>query len=83
MNVCGDEHPARLGRRLDARGDVRRVAEDLAGRLDDDRAELNTDARLELSRAPGRVRALSSASALWIASAARTARSASFSCARG
>ena len=84
LDVQGDEHRPRLGGRLHARSDIRRVAEHFAGRLHDDRAGLDPDARLELQGAPlAAFLALSSASARWIASAARTARSASFSCARG
>ena len=38
LDVHGDEHRTRLGDGLNARGDIRRVAEHLAGRLHDDRA---------------------------------------------
>jgi hypothetical protein len=39
-----DEHRAWLGGGLNARGDVRRVAEHFAGRLHDDRPRLDADA---------------------------------------
>ena len=55
LDVQGDEHRPRLGGRLHACSDIRRVAEHFAGRLHDDRAGLDPDARLELRRAPGRV----------------------------
>jgi len=45
LNVHGDEHRARIGRGLNARGDVRRVAEHLAAGFHDDRPGLNADAR--------------------------------------
>ena len=78
-----DHDRARLGQRLHARRDVGRVAENLARRIDHDRPGFNPDARGKLWLARAGVLALSSASARWIASAARTARSASFSCACG
>ena len=55
LDVRRDEHRARLGGRLDARGDVRRVAKNFAVRLDDDRAGLDPDARFQLRRALGGV----------------------------
>ena len=42
---------SRFGEGLDARGDVRRLAEHLAGRVDQDRAGVEADARGELGRA--------------------------------
>ena len=55
LDVHGDEDRPWLGRRLHARGDVRRVAEHLAGRVDDDRPGLEADARRQLRRALGGV----------------------------
>ena len=70
-------------RRLNARRDIGRFAEHFAGRLDHHRPRLEPDARGELRRAFAGVLGVDLGSARWIASAARTARSASFSCARG
>ena len=78
-----DQHCPRLGRRLNSRGNVGRLAEHLAGRVDDDGAAVEADATASCGPPIAAFRALSSPSARWIASAARTARSASFSCARG
>ena len=78
-----DQDRARLGQRLHPRGDVRRVAENLARRIDHHRPGFDADAGGKLWLADTRVLAVDSASARWIASAARTARSASFSCATG
>ena len=55
LNVHGDEHRPRLGRGLHARGDIRRVPEHLAGRVDDHGPGLEPDARGELRRAFARV----------------------------
>ena len=78
-----DHDRARLGQRLRPRRDVRHVAENLA------RASTTTGPDSIAMRAasaglpePAFLR-FNSASARWIASAARTARSASFSCATG
>src|SRR5271165_5810461 len=79
----GDEDCAGFGRRLHARGDIRCLAEHFARSVDDDRSGFEADAGGKLGRAERALRALRSASARWIASAARTARSASFSCACG
>ena len=46
-----DEDGARLGRALDARGDIRRVAEHFAGRVDHHRPGIKADAGDELRRA--------------------------------
>ena len=75
---------ARLGQRLRPRRDVRRVAENLARRIDHHRPAFDPDARGErwLARASAFLR-FNSASERWIARAARAARSASFSCATG
>ena len=51
LNIPGDEHRARVGRTLHASGDIRRIAEHLARRLDHNRARLESDARGELRRA--------------------------------
>ena len=50
----GDQHRARLGERLHARGDIGRVAEHFAGRVDHDRPRLEADARDELRARPCR-----------------------------
>ena len=93
--LLGDEEPGdlalhvhvmsttRVGGSLDARGDIRRVSEDLAAGSTTTAPALEADARRQLRRALGSVPVLRSESARWIASAARTARSASFSCACG
>ena len=47
LHVCGDEHRPRLGRRLDARGDIRRIAENLARRVDNHGACREANARRE------------------------------------
>jgi hypothetical protein len=54
-NIPGDEHRARVGHRLDASGDIGRVAEHLARRLDDNRPGLKTDAGRQLRHALGGV----------------------------
>ena len=46
-----DQHGSRLGRRLDARGDIRRLAEHFACRIDDDGAAFESDASDKLRRA--------------------------------
>ena len=83
LHARGDEHRPGSAARLHPRGDVRRFAEHFAGRIDHDGPALEADAGGELGRARSALRALRSASARWMASAARTARSASFSCACG
>jgi hypothetical protein len=55
LHVRGHDHRARLGQDLDARGNIRRVAENFAVRLHDDRPGLDPDARFELRRAFGGV----------------------------
>ena len=49
------ENGSRFSEGLDARGDVRRLAEHLAGRVDQDGAGVEADARGELGRAGTRV----------------------------
>ena len=51
LHARGDEHRPRFGRRLHPRGDVRRLAEHLAGRVDHDGPALEADARGKLRRA--------------------------------
>ena len=84
LHSRGDQHRARLGQRLHPRGNVGDVAVNLAGRIYHRRAGFEPDAG---AQAPAcrcrRSCGSSSASARWIASAARAARSASFSCASG
>jgi hypothetical protein len=43
LNARGDQHCSRLGQRLHARSDIGRVAENLAGRIDHDRARFDAD----------------------------------------
>src|SRR5215475_5398625 len=45
LNGRGDQNGPRLGRSLNSRGNVGRFPEHLAGRVDDDRAALKSDAR--------------------------------------
>ena len=75
---------ARLCQRLHPRRDVGRVAVNLARRIDHYRADFDPDARVRAlaCQQPAFLR-FTSASARWIESAARAARSASFSCATG
>ena len=55
LHVRGDEHRPRFGRRLNARGDIGRLAENFAGRVDHDRPHVEADARRKLGRAGLRV----------------------------
>ena len=68
---------------LDPRGDIRRIAEHFARCVDHNLPGIKADPRGKLRRALLAFLALISTRARWIASAARTARSASFSCACG
>ena len=54
LHARGDEHRPRLGRRLDPRGDIGRVAEHFAGRVDHDRPAFKADARRKLRARPCR-----------------------------
>ena len=51
LNVHGDEHGTRLGNALDARGDIRRIAEHFSRLLDHDRPRLEPDPRQQFRRA--------------------------------
>ena len=55
LHCRSHENGSRFGEGLDARGDVRRLAEHLAGRVDHDEAGVEADARGELGRAGSRV----------------------------
>jgi hypothetical protein len=73
----------RLCQGLGPRRDVRYIAENLAARIEHHRAYVDGDPCGQSGLARAFVLAVQLASARWIASAARTARSASFSCAIG
>jgi len=51
MHRIGDEHPAGIGERLDARGDVDAVAIEIVA-LDDHVAEIDADAQLDAAVRP-------------------------------
>ena len=79
-----DHDRARLGQRLHPRRDVRRIAVNLARRIDHHRPQFRCAMRAASAGLPEPAfLRFNSASARWIESAARTARSASFSCATG
>jgi hypothetical protein len=78
-----DHDRARFGHNLRPRCDVRHVAENLACRVDHRRPGVDGDARGKRRLSSNAFLRFSSASGRWIASAARAARSASFSCATG
>ena len=83
LHLRRDQNRARLGQRLHTRGDIGDVAIDFPGRVEnrrpDPRPMRATSSGLDV---PAFLR-LSAAKARWIDSAARAARSASFSCASG
>src|SRR5262249_10896847 len=58
LNRGCDEHRSRLGRGLNARSDVGRFPEHLAGSVDDDRTALKPDTNGKLRSADGRVSAI-------------------------
>jgi hypothetical protein len=55
LNIHGDQHRTWLGRGLNARRDVRRVAKHLSGRLHDHRPRLDADTSGQLSGVLGRI----------------------------
>jgi hypothetical protein len=74
LHACDHEHRSWLGQRLHARRHVGRLAEDFSGRIDHDRP-LSTPMRAPSSgRSEWAFLRISSASACWMPSAARTAR---------
>jgi hypothetical protein len=81
LNRRSDQHGAWLGFRLNARGNVGRFAEHLASGVDDNRPTFEPDASGKLRRAEGGVPRVKFAKRALNGGAARTARSASFSCA--
>ncbi len=54
LHARGDEHRSRLGRGLHPRGDVGRLAEHFAGRVDHDLPGLEADARGQIAARPCR-----------------------------
>ena len=83
LNACGDDDRTRFGEGLHPRSDIGRLAEHCAGRVHHDLAGFQADARHQLRRVLAGVPGVELVERPWMASAARTARSASFSCACG
>ena len=83
LQLRRDQDRACLGHRLHARGNVGDVAINLAARVENGGAGFKSDAATSSGLAIPAFLRLSSAKARWIESAARAARSASFSCASG
>jgi hypothetical protein len=83
LNSRRDHDRTRLGRRLYPRCDIRHVAENFARCIHHHRPRIDGNPGASSGLPVPAFFLFNSASARWIPSAARTARSASFSCATG